>query len=137
MAAGEDESELVVAHRPALFPVVAGAAWRAFDFSELFSIENPLGVPTVIGGHNGVQSVAAPITLNADHQVALTYDAVTQRMALFIDGMLKDDAAAVAASAGTGQTRFLQNFDGTCSRLQLWGRALSDREVEEMFLRQI
>src|SRR6266508_2536660 len=36
MAAGEDESELVVAHRPALFPVVATSARCACDCSELF-----------------------------------------------------------------------------------------------------
>ena len=36
MAAGEDESELVVAHRPALVPVVVGAARCACGSSELF-----------------------------------------------------------------------------------------------------
>src|SRR5258706_8979701 len=36
MAAGEDESQLVVTHWPALFPVVAGTARCACDCSELF-----------------------------------------------------------------------------------------------------
>src|SRR5262245_11966353 len=35
MAAGEDQSESVVAHWPVLFPVVAGAARYACDCSEL------------------------------------------------------------------------------------------------------
>src|SRR3990170_5112129 len=36
MAAGEDESELVVAHRHALFPAVDAAARCACDYRELF-----------------------------------------------------------------------------------------------------
>jgi hypothetical protein len=123
-----------------IHPTVAGGSeliTSGIDFSELFSIENPGGIPTLIGGHNGVQSVSAPISLAADHAVVLTYDSVTQRMALFIDGALKAQASSVAPSAGTGQTTFLQNFDGTCRSVLIWGRALSDREVEELFLRGV
>lgn len=122
-----------------IHPTVAGGSeiiGSGTDTSQVFRIDNPAGIPTLIGGH-GASNVTKPITLGVDHQVAVTYDAPTLMMRLFIDGKLVAIDPATPVSAMTSSIRYLQSFKGTCSRLQRWGRALSDREVEEMFLRQV
>jgi hypothetical protein len=91
----------------------------------------------LVGGHAGYQvSFNYLALLGALHQVAMSYDAVTQRMALLVDGALVDEAT-VAPSGTSGQVRFLDGFAGTCSRVARWGRALSDREIRELYLRGV
>jgi hypothetical protein len=90
------------------------------------------------GGHGGSYQVGFDYSalLGTLHQVALSYDAVTQRMVLLVDGALVDEAT-VAPSGTSGQNRYLDTYAGTCLQLARWGRALSDREIRELYLRQI
>lgn len=86
-------------------------------------------------GHDGEQvSVDYTDFLGSEHMVALTYDEPTERMALFIDGALVDEAT-VDTDRSPAITRYLEDFQGTCRLAMKWGRALSDRAIMEVFLR--
>ncbi len=114
-------------------PVASRLIGSGNDTSELFILEFD---QHLYGGHGGSYQVGVDYStlLGSEHDVALTYEAVTQRMALFVDGVLVDEAT-VTPSAGTGHTRYLDTFAGSCRRLARWGRALSDREIQELHLR--
>lgn len=114
-------------------PTHSGLIQSGNDNSEEFAIT--VG-DQLVAGHSGTPSVLADYSTftGAEHMVALTYDAVTDRMALFIDGVLVDEAT-VSDSALTGETRYLEDYEGSCRWLARWHRALSDREIMEVYLR--
>lgn len=87
-------------------------------------------------GHNGALQVAVDYSsfVGAEHMVAATYDVATGRLAVLIDGALAGEATVAQAAAGS-PLRYLEGFEGTCRVCMKWGRALSDREVREFYLR--
>jgi hypothetical protein len=90
----------------------------------------------LVAGHAGSYQVGVDYTdfLASEHMVAVSYDAVTDRMALSIDGALVDEAT-VAGSDLSGVIRYLEDFEGSCRWLARWHRALSERELMEIYLR--
>lgn len=89
----------------------------------------------LVAGHGGLdvtENYAAFI--GSEHMVAVTYDAITERMALFIDGAVVDEATVAPAALGN-PLRYLEGLEGTCRQVLKWGRTLSDREVMEFYLR--
>lgn len=114
-------------------PTHSGLIQSGNDDSEEFAIT--VG-DQLVAGHAGTPAVLADYSTftGAEHMVALSYDAAADRMALFIDGVLVDEAT-VSASALTGETRYLDDFEGSCRWLARWHRALSDREIMEIYLR--
>jgi hypothetical protein len=89
----------------------------------------------LVAGHGGIDvSESYAAFTGAEHMVAVTYDAVAERMALFIDGALVDEATVAPASPGN-PLRYLEGFEGTCRMVAKWGRCMADREVTEFYLR--
>lgn len=90
----------------------------------------------LIAGHGGSFPVNADFTaaIGSEHMASVTYDAETERMALHIDGALVDEATVSAAVPGS-TLRYLEDYEGSCRWLAKWGRALSDREIMEIYLR--
>lgn len=89
----------------------------------------------LVAGHVGID-VSEDYTpfVGAEHLVSVSYDAVAERMALFIDGALVDEASVAPASLGN-PLRYLEGFEGTCRMALKWGRCLTDREIKEFYLR--
>lgn len=89
----------------------------------------------LVAGHGSVDVSADYSTFTgAMHMAAVTYDAVAERMALFIDGALVDEASVAPATTGS-PLRYLEGFEGTCRMVAKWGRCMADREVTEFYLR--
>lgn len=89
----------------------------------------------LVAGHGGIDvSESYAAFTGTEHLVAVTYDATTQRMALFIDGAVVDEATVAPASPGN-PLRYLEGFEGDCRVAMKWGRTLTDREVMEIYLR--
>lgn len=106
------------------------------DGVELFGISAGDPSPKLLAGHNLEASVEADFTqYSQDAMVAVTYDGSTDRMALFIDGVLVDEATVAAQSGLDSQMRYLKDFYGTCRWLGRWARCMSDREIREIYLR--
>jgi hypothetical protein len=90
---------------------------------------------TLLAGHGGVD-VTEDYTpyVGEEHMVAVSYDETTERLALSIDGVVVDEATVAPPTPGA-VVRYLEGFEGDCRMVMRWGRALSDREVMEVFLR--
>lgn len=113
--------------------IQSGGSFVAGTDSELFSITTG---DQLVAGHGGVFYLNVPYAafIGAEHMVALTYDEPTGRMAMFIDGVLVDEAT-VPLSPLAGVNYYLPGFEGTCRELAKWGRSCSDREIMEFYLR--
>jgi hypothetical protein len=114
--------------------IQSGGAFVGGTTSELFSITTG---DQLVAGHGGVFSLLVDYSpfLGDEHMVALTYDEPTERMAMFIDGVLVDEAT-VPLSPLAGVSYYLPGFEGTCRELAKWGRSCSDREIMEFYLRR-
>lgn len=89
----------------------------------------------LVAGHGAFDVSADYSTFTGSmHMAAVTYDATAQRMALFIDGTLVDEASVAPATTGS-PLRYLEGFEGTCRMVAKWGRCMADREVTEFYLR--
>lgn len=112
--------------------IQSGGAFVSGNTSEMFSISTG---DQLVAGHNGsfVLSVDYSDYIDTEHMVALTYDEDTGRMAMFIDGVLVDEGPASPANGGVNF--YLPGFEGTCRVVAKWGRACSDREIMEFYLR--
>jgi hypothetical protein len=114
-------------------PTNSGLIQSSSDDSEQFAIT--VG-NLLVAGHGGALQVSADYTdlVYVEHLVGVTYDGVTGRMALFVDGALLDEATAPPVDYW-GSLDYLHDFQGQCRMLLKWGRALSDREMMEIYLR--
>lgn len=95
---------------------------------EIFVIESGF----LIGGHAGYAVDTPWPGPLAWHHVALTYDLADQHMALYLDGVLADQATGIA-SRTLGQLLGLSGLKGRADDLRLWRRALSATEIGQIY----
>jgi hypothetical protein len=111
-------------------PTSSGGILAAGSTGETFGFD---GAGGLTAGHGAAHvSVAAP-PVGEWHQVTLTYDEQTSRMALYLDGLLVGEAAGVAR----GSLGALAAFDGVAGRfdeLRFYPRALSPDEVKAVYM---
>jgi hypothetical protein len=84
------------------------------------------------GGHGGVAVSAEWPAVGEWHHAALAFDSSAGSMALYIDGALADEAEAVAGRT-LAQLTALKDFLGRAQDLRLWKRALSGKEILEVY----
>jgi hypothetical protein len=84
--------------------------------------------------HAGNSPVAAAWPGDGEwHHAALTFDNDTDELRLFIDGRLVDSAGGTPIAATVNVQTVLNGLVGRADDLRLWRRALTDRDVRELY----
>lgn len=78
-----------------------------------------------------VATFAAP-AIDEWHHIAVTYDATSQDLALYIDGVSVATASSVAQRV-RGQILIAENLDGRVDDIRVYGRPLSAKEINAAY----
>lgn len=86
-------------------------------------------------GHNNTLSNSFALTPGNLHMVGVTYNPVTGRQAIFVDGKVVHFATVAAPALPSVPFTYGKQYNGRADNFMRWKRCLSDRAMMELYLK--
>lgn len=113
----------------------------SFGYSGLLSADDDVTLlfgffdNNLASGHNGTLSNSFALVPGDLHMVGVTYNPVTGRQAIFVDGRVVDFATVAAPSLPSVPFTYGKQYDGLADNFMRWKRCFSDRAMMELYLK--